>query len=105
MIQNLIFPRRYAILLKVLKGVASSLSKTKQNRKTKYRGVAQLVAREVWDFDVAGSNPVTPTRKNLAIARFFQLNPAFVRDKSTLRWMKSLRDEILLRGRDLTSSG
>ena len=25
------------------------------------RGVAQLVAREVWDFDAAGSNPVTPT--------------------------------------------
>ena len=28
----------------------------------KYRGVAQLVAREVWDFDAAGSNPVTPTK-------------------------------------------
>lgn len=23
--------------------------------------MAQLVAREVWDFDAAGSNPVTPT--------------------------------------------
>ena len=27
-----------------------------------YRGVAQLVAREVWDFDAAGSSPVTPTK-------------------------------------------
>ena len=27
------------------------------------RGVAQLVARLVWDQDAAGSNPVTPTIK------------------------------------------
>ena len=26
------------------------------------RGVAQLVARNVWDVEVAGSSPVTPTR-------------------------------------------
>ena len=26
------------------------------------RGVAQLVAREVWDFDAVGSNPATPTK-------------------------------------------
>ena len=25
------------------------------------RGVAQLVARDIWDVDAAGSNPVTPT--------------------------------------------
>ena len=25
-----------------------------------YRGVAQLVARDIWDVDAAGSNPVTP---------------------------------------------
>ena len=30
-----------------------------------HRGVAQLVARDVWDVDAAGSNPVTPTRKSL----------------------------------------
>ena len=31
---------------------------------TKYfRDVAQLVARVVWDHDVAGSNPVIPTKK------------------------------------------
>ena len=32
--------------------------------------MAQLVAREVWDFDAAGSNPVTPT-KNQPKMRFF----------------------------------
>ena len=33
------------------------------------RGVAQLVAREVWDFDAVGSNPATPT-KNQSKMRF-----------------------------------
>ncbi len=33
-----------------------------------FRGVAQLVAREVWDFDAAGSNPVAPTN-NTKIVR------------------------------------
>ena len=28
-----------------------------------FRGVAQLVARDVWDVDAAGSNPVAPTKK------------------------------------------
>ena len=27
-----------------------------------YRGVAQLVARQFWELDVAGSSPVTPTK-------------------------------------------
>lgn len=31
-------------------------------RQTKNRGVAQLVARDVWDVDAAGSNPVTPMK-------------------------------------------
>ncbi len=34
-----------------------------------FRGVAQLVAREVWDFDAVGSNPATPT-KNQPKMRF-----------------------------------
>ena len=29
------------------------------------RGVAQLVARDVWDVDAAGSNPVTPTKASI----------------------------------------
>lgn len=33
-----------------------------------FRGVAQLVAREVWDFDAVGSNPATPTILALKIA-------------------------------------
>ena len=39
-----------------------------------YRGVAQLVARDVWDVDAAGSNPVTPTNnplKRLGFRGFF----------------------------------
>ena len=37
------------------------------------RGVAQLVARDVWDVDAAGSNPVTPTKNppNLLISEDF----------------------------------
>ena len=34
------------------------------NRSLNFRGVAQLVARRVWDAEVARSNRVTPTRKN-----------------------------------------
>ena len=30
-----------------------------------YRGVAQLVARIVWDDEVAGSNPVAPTNQDI----------------------------------------
>lgn len=32
--------------------------------------MAQLVARDIWDVDAAGSNPVTPT-KNQPEMRFF----------------------------------
>ena len=39
------------------------------NTKTKeYRGVAQLVARLLWEQDVAGSNPVTSTMASVLIA-------------------------------------
>ncbi len=48
------------------------LRKTSKNRIFfTLRGVAQLVARDVWDVDAAGSNPVTPTKnadtKNVSI--------------------------------------
>ena len=32
-----------------------------ENKISSFRGVAQLVARVVWDHQAAGSNPVTPT--------------------------------------------
>ena len=32
---------------------------------TKYPGVVQLVARDIWEQDAAGSNPVTRTKKPL----------------------------------------
>ena len=41
------------------------------------RGVAQLVARDIWDVDAAGSNPVTPTTRRkrcIACGEFF-INP------------------------------
>ena len=41
------------------------------------RDVAQMVARLVWDQDVAGSNPVIPTKKEgkaLAVFPSFLLN-------------------------------
>ena len=38
----------------------------RQNNKLNiFRGVAQLVARDVWDVDAAGSNPVTPTKSSV----------------------------------------
>ena len=37
-----------------------------------HRGVAQLVARVLWEHDVAGSNPVIPTKKEkIALAVVF----------------------------------
>ena len=33
----------------------------KADEKSIFRGVAQLVARHIWDVDAAGSTPVTPT--------------------------------------------
>ena len=40
-----------------------------------HRGVAQLIARAVWDREVAGLNPVTPTkRKKRLLSLFFLLD-------------------------------
>ena len=38
-------------------------STQKQEKLNKNRGVAQLGARDIWDVEAAGSNPVTPTTK------------------------------------------
>ncbi len=45
-----------------------------------YRGVAQLVARAVWDREVAGSNPVSPTKNNIMLAL------PILRHKVVLTW-------------------
>lgn len=43
-----------------------------------YRGVAQLVARDIWDVEAAGSNPVTPTKNPLkpSVSEDFSLSTA-----------------------------
>ena len=38
-----------------------------KNRRKEYRGVAQLVARHIWDVDAVGSNPATPTMRSVLI--------------------------------------
>ena len=40
------------------------------------RGVAQLVARDIWDVEAAGSNPVTPTTKNRITEPFVSVSQA-----------------------------
>lgn len=42
------------------------------------RGVAQLVARHIWDVDAAGSTPVTPTK--IAVSTFVETAIFFVFD-------------------------
>ena len=37
-------------------------STQKEEKLNKNRGVAQLGARDIWDVEAAGSNPVTPTK-------------------------------------------
>ena len=43
-----------------------------------FRGVAQLVARDVWDVDAAGSNPVTPTKNQPKMRLFAPLSADFL---------------------------
>ena len=49
----------------ILSGLTTDLTTYGKIAKIQYfftfRGVAQLEARDVWDVDAAGSNPVTPT--------------------------------------------
>ena len=48
-----------------------------------FRDVAQLVARVLWEHDVAGSNPVIPTKKEkmtLAVVFSFLLGVSFEAD-------------------------
>ncbi len=39
-------------------------STQKHKKLNKNRGVAQLGARDIWDVEAAGSNPVTPTKNS-----------------------------------------
>ena len=39
--------------------------------------MAQLVAREVWDFDAVGSNPATPTKNQPKMRIFAPLSADF----------------------------
>jgi hypothetical protein len=40
------------------------------------RGVAQLVARGVWDAEVGGSSPLTPTREIAGVAQLVERLPS-----------------------------
>ena len=40
--------------------------------------MAQLVAREVWDFDAVGSNPATPTKSHPKMRLFAPLSDDFL---------------------------
>ena len=44
----------------------------------RYRGVAQLVARDIWDVEAAGSNPVTPTKNQPKMRLFAPLLADFL---------------------------
>ena len=57
-----------------MSGTANRADKAEapQKNKIKYRDVAQMVARLLWEQDVAGSNPVIPTnQKNRPIWSVF----------------------------------
>ena len=43
-----------------------------------YRGLAQLVARRVWDAEVAGSSPVTPTIVIITTLTFYQIGDKMI---------------------------
>ena len=63
-----------------------------RNRKSKYPGVAQLVARVVWDHQAAGSNPVTRTiGETVGICRRSFAMPAFMR----VCYLESLESPII----------
>ncbi len=59
--------------------LTTCLTTYKNSIKKPYRGVAQLVAREVWDFDAAGSSPVTPTNSGIHKVLEYQKNRGFGR--------------------------
>ena len=52
------------------------LTRTTETKKY-YRGVAQLGARDIWDVEAAGSNPVTPTIQPPVAREFFPLQAVF----------------------------
>jgi hypothetical protein len=50
-------------------GVLTPLIRRPYTRNDAYRGVAQLVARGVWDAEAGGSSPLTPTSIQILFCR------------------------------------
>ena len=59
-------------------GVAEDVAFLKLN--TLYRDVAQMVARLLWEQDVAGSNPVIPTKQESTLGVLFLFALAMIVD-------------------------
>ena len=71
---------------------------TKNNRLVFLRGVAQLVARVLWEHDAAGSNPVTPTRGENSLSQ--DERTAHIFNRST-NWQGGTHESELQRGYEL----
>ena len=77
------------------------------NFKISYPGVAQLVARLVWDQDAAGSNPVTRTKRPLISCeiRGFYIIWGFFFDYSGADYDSILLQQLFPKWKQLLKSG